>query len=102
MIEWTLDLLMADGEFPMNLVMWRECGFVAALFPRSKHRPSCYSLGEDRRIVISPGSVEMAGLVVLPRPMDWERMDPETLARIYREVCLNDPAWDELLARLCR
>ncbi|MBN1424584.1 DUF4922 domain-containing protein [Candidatus Fermentibacteria bacterium] len=95
-----LGLFQPDGEFPLNLVIWRRGAIHAALFPRSRHRPSCYFLPEDQRLVISPGSVEMAGLVVLPRRQDWQRMEPCTLQRIYREVCLDDDAWQRLLARL--
>jgi hypothetical protein len=100
-LTWALDILGRDGEFPLNLVLWRR-GFAAigALFPRGRHRPSCFFLPEERRVVVSPGSVEMAGLVVLPRRQDWEGLDPLTLQEIYREVSIDDDAWRSLLLRL--
>lgn len=95
-------LFQSDGEFPHNLIIWRRGQIHAAVFPRGRHRPSCYFLPEDRRTVISPGSVEMAGLVVLPRRLDWERMEGCALRRVYQEVCLDDGAWQELRARISR
>ncbi len=70
------------------------------MFPRGRHRPACFFLPEEQRIVVSPGSVEMAGLVVLPRRHDWERLDSDTLAGIYREVGIDDDAWRSLLLRI--
>ncbi len=100
-LSWSLERLTHPDEHPLNLILWRHGPAVeAALFPRARHRPSCYHGPEDHRIVVSPGSVEMGGLVVLPRLHDWERVDEATLATIYREVCLDDRSWEHLLSIL--
>lgn len=100
-VTWALRLLSGDHESPLNLILWRrgEAAF-GALFPRSRHRPSCFFLPEDRRIVVSPGSVEMAGLVVVPRRKDWECLTSPLLAGIYREVGMDDQAWRLLCDRI--
>lgn len=86
-LRWALDSLDPQQEFPLNLILWRQGeGLRAALFARATHRPSCYFRPEPERIVISPGSVEMAGLVVLPRLLDWERLGEAEIEAVYEEV----------------
>jgi hypothetical protein len=85
----------------LNLVMWKQDSDLAVvLFPRSAHRPSCFYLPEPKRILVSPGSMEMAGLVVVPRLRDWEHLTANDMRSIYSEVCLGDPAWVRLLSLL--
>jgi hypothetical protein len=91
----------SNQEIELNLVMWKQASdLVVALFPRGGHRPRCfYRTGQDH-MLISPGSMEMAGLVVVPRLEDWNRVTADDMREIYREVCLADTAWQRFLARL--
>ncbi len=96
-----MDMLDPGEEAPVNLVLWRDKSTnLATLFPRGRHRPSCFYLPEPQRLVVSPGSVEMAGLVVVPRAEDFERIDASIMETIYREVSLPDEAWHMLLTRV--
>lgn len=57
-----------------------------AVVPRSAHRPSCYP-----DIMVSPGAIDMAGIVILPRKEDFDLMDGATLTTILKETALpND------------
>lgn len=56
------------------------------IVPRTRHRPACYSADGDARFVISPGAIDMTGLLVVPRREDFDRMDSEISRRIYSEV----------------
>jgi hypothetical protein len=58
------------------------------LFPRQAHRPSCYG-HESGRYLISPGAVDLGGLLITPRPEDFERLDADTIRVIYTEVSLG-------------
>ena len=58
--------------------------------PRRAHRPACYDLPEGERMVISPGAIDMAGLMIVPRKEDFDRLDADTAARIYAEVAFAD------------
>lgn len=76
-----------------NVIFWidndRMLRFVQ--IPRRKHRPSCYYLeGKDKR-VISPGTIDMAGLIIAPRKEDFEALDARQINEIYKETAL-DPA----------
>lgn len=86
-----LDLLLPpspDTGFPdrsmRNVVMWKDAAdrLHTLLFPRSRHRPACY--GERR--MVSPGAVDMTGLIILPRRHDFDEMTVFEAARILEEV----------------
>lgn len=52
------------------------------VFPREKHRPSYYEQGR----MISPGVIDMAGILVFPKPDDFEDVDETMIRQIYKEV----------------
>lgn len=53
---------------------------------RRAHRPRCYySAGAEHRMV-SPGAIDMAGLVILPRRGDYEEITDAEMRQIYSEV----------------
>lgn len=58
------------------------------LFPRHKHRPGLYGFG-DGQMLISPGALDVAGVVVTVRQADFDRLDPPLLQQIFDEVCIN-------------
>lgn len=72
-----------------NIFAWREEDRLFILFiPRSKHRPDCFFAEGNDRYLISPGALDMAGILVTARPEDFERMNGERAASIIREVGL--------------
>jgi hypothetical protein len=60
-----------------------------AIFPRQKHRPDVFFREGEARVVVSPGVVEMAGVLVTPMVRDFERLDTVSVKAIYREVSLD-------------
>ena len=77
------------NEADVNVIIFGKPGNLAGVFmPRSAHRPACFFASDDAQYIISPGAVDVAGLVILPRRKDYERMNAETMLSIYREVCL--------------
>jgi hypothetical protein len=63
---------------------------LVAVHPRIKHRPQCFYARDEARYVVSPGSADMAGMLILPRQEDYERLDGPKVESIFREVCLQD------------
>lgn len=54
--------------------------------PRKAHRPACYfAEGQDRKL-ISPGCIDMAGMLITPRLEDYNSLDTEQIKKIYKEV----------------
>lgn len=59
-----------------------------AVVPRSAHRPDCYYAAEDERLMVSPGAIDMAGLVILPRKEDFDKITVSDLEKIYRQTAI--------------
>lgn len=80
-----------DGvEYPMNVISWNENEkLVTVIFLRKKLRPECYSAQGDEQFIISPGSVDMCGLLITPRKEDFERLTPEKAVSILKEVTIS-------------
>jgi hypothetical protein len=60
------------------------------IFLRQKHRPDAYFEEGDKMIFVSPGAVDMAGVIVTPLLTDFNRLDCDTIRDIYREVSLPE------------
>ena len=80
---------------------YTEERWITWLFPRGAHRPRFYGTGDDD-FLISPGAADLAGIVVSPRPRDFERLTDETMQTIFRESLLPAESFEkarDLLAR---
>ena len=96
-----LPLKEDETEPMMNIVAWRSGeAFISVVFPREKHRPDCYSAEGEAQCLISPGSLDMAGLLILPRQSDFEGMTSERAKAVLREVSLSDEAMKDVVKRL--
>ncbi len=88
----------APREPMMNLLcLYGEGKWRVFLFPRCKHRPEAYYRAGDGQILVSPGAVDMAGLLIVPREEDFVRLDAASVRNIYREVACPG-AWIETIA----
>jgi len=92
-LEWVLEVLAevrpARPEPMLNLfVGYADNCWTVWLYPRAAHRPSFYGLGPDE-FLISPGAVDVAGLLILPRGTDFERINEEIITRVYEEVLMS-------------
>ncbi len=85
----------------INLVMGcRDGQWEMILFPRSAHRPQCYYDHGDGQLLISPGAIDMAGVFVIPRQKDYQRVNAKILNGIYQEVTLHDEGFSRLMEKL--
>ena len=90
-----------ETEPMMNVVAWRSGeAFISVVFPREKHRPDCYSADGEAQCLVSPGSLDMAGLMILPRQSDFEGMTAERAKNVLQEVSLSDEAMKDVVKRL--
>ena len=77
-----------EEEAMVNVIIAGSSGtYYGILFPRKAHRPACYFKDDPEKMVISPGAVDVGGLLILPRREDFDRIDRETILGIFREVC---------------
>ena len=85
-----LPLHEGETEPRMNIVCWKDAEEVVTLiFPRAKHRPDCYFAQGDEQLLISPGALDMCGLLITPREQDFRKLTPEMAIDILREVSLT-------------
>lgn len=56
--------------------------------PRKAHRPSCYFRIDAGRRMVSPGCVDMAGVIISPLESDFHNLDAKEIAAIYADVAL--------------
>ena len=86
----SLPLHPNEDEPRYNLFAWTDekRGFTVAYIPRDKHRPSCYTAEGETQRLVSPGALDMAGLLVTPRKEDFENLTEEEIRQIYKEVSL--------------
>jgi SpoIID/LytB domain protein len=90
-----------DTEPMMNIIMWRQGETtLSVVFPRRKHRPECYSKEGDAQFIISPGAIDMGGLMITPREEDFRKLTPEVAMDIYREVSITPQQIEEVIDRL--
>lgn len=65
------------------------------IVPRKRHRPLCYgSSGEE--MLVSPGAIDMAGLMITPREEDFGRLDADKMREIYSDVAFADSLPEKL------
>lgn len=86
-------------EPDMNIIGWMQdesflpispdFEYLVVVIPRKKHRPDCYTAEGDEQYIISPGSIDMAGLIITPRETDFERLTPEKVIEILQEVTIS-------------
>jgi hypothetical protein len=89
------EVLQLNDEPKVNVIcsfempQWR-----VILFPRRRHRPEVFFKEGDDKVLISPASVDMGGLIVTPVEKDFNTVDAKMIEQIYRKV-----SWDEVMVR---
>ncbi|MCD8166758.1 MAG: DUF4922 domain-containing protein [Bacteroides sp.] len=94
----TLPIREGESEPAMNLVCWYQAGeWILALFPRSRHRPRHFYRPDGKDMLISPGVVDMAGVLILPREEDFNTITETIIREAYSDVTLKnkDCPWKE-------
>ena len=87
-----------EWEPRWNIISWYEPAsspnsliasspkFNTIVFFRRESRPQCFFAPENERILFSPGTVEMGGVGIVANRDSFDRLTPEKLRDIIREV----------------
>lgn len=88
----SLPLHEGESEPRYNLFAWqdKQRGFTMAYFPREEHRPACYTATGGEQLLVSPGALDMAGLLVTPRKEDFDKITESDITQIYKEVAYHN------------
>ena len=94
--------VMGSEEEPMlNLFCTKKEGrWRLLIFPRRKHRPDAYYREGKDSVLVTPGAVEMGGLLITIREDDFLKMTPALAEEIYREVSLPTEVIEEIVNRM--
>ncbi len=94
-------------EPDVNLLAWMEetattqqNTMITIVFPRRKHRPDCYTAEGKAQMLVSPGALDMGGLIITPRPEDYQRITAKQAVSILREVTLPESEMLQIGRRL--
>ena len=104
-MHFAIDVLASvTGKKPepmINIAAFHDpiAGFTVFMFPRGKHRPHVFYTGE---LTVSPGAIDLCGIVVVPLGKDFGRISGEDIAAIFREVTLPDDQFREVADNLER
>jgi ribosomal protein S18 acetylase RimI-like enzyme len=88
-------VLLIEEEPMMNIAgFYRERNgeerkWRLVIFPRQKHRPDAFFREGDARVVVSPGVIDMGGVLITPMEKDFERLDATSVEGIFEEVSLE-------------
>lgn len=95
------NITAASGEPMINvLCSYEECSWRIVIFFRSKHRPAAFYKEGDNRVFISPGAIDMAGVIITPLKLDFERLDCEGISHIYDEVSITEDVMDKIINKI--
>ena len=96
-----LEVLPADAEPMMNVLTWFDSdGWTSCVFPRTKHRPACFYGEGATDLLVSPASVDLAGVMIVPRKDDFVKITAENIRAIFNEVCIDDSALQRIVGKL--
>jgi len=106
-IYQALPLKDNDTEPMMNILAWTMISnsdgkkrIVSVVIPRKKHRPDCYYKQDENNMMVSPGALDMAGLIITPRETDFNNIDKDKALNIIRECAIQPQDEMEILKKL--
>lgn len=85
----------------MNIVSWKDGkDFISVIILRRKHRPDCYFATGVSQILVSPGALDMSGLIITPRKEDFEKLTSGKASAILRECGESSENINKVVAQL--
>lgn len=78
-----------EEEPMMNIISFMENNkYIIHVFPRKLHRPWQFSAKGKAQLLVSPGAVDMAGMIITPRKEDFDKIDRNDIEDIYSQVSI--------------
>lgn len=90
-----------ETEPMMNIISWRKDEeFISVVIPREKHRPEAYFAEGDAQFVVSPGALDMSGLIITPREEDFRKLTEEKALSLLQECGVSEEKMNAIIAKL--
>lgn len=76
----------------VNAIFWIDADGTLRIIviPRRAHRPSAYFKEGSGKITVSPGAIDMAGVIITPVEADFHKLNANDIAGIYAETAYAD------------
>jgi hypothetical protein len=65
-------------------------GWVIHIIPRKLHRPVQFFADGEKQILLSPGSVDLGGVIITPREEDFNKINASDISDIFNQVCFDE------------
>ena len=90
-----------ESEPMMNIIAWRKGDeFISVVIPREKHRPDAYFAEGEAQMMVSPGALDMAGLIITPREEDFSKIHLDKATALLRECGISAEKMEAIVSNL--
>ena len=90
-----------ESEPMMNIIAWRKGDeFISIVIPREKHRPDAYFAEGEAQMMVSPGALDMAGLIITPREEDFSKINLDKATALLRECGISAEKMEAIVSNL--
>ena len=90
-----------ETEPMMNIIAWRKGDeYISVVIPREKHRPEAYFAEGDAQMMVSPGALDMSGLIITPREEDFRKLTEESATAILLECGVSTDKMNSIVTKL--
>ena len=90
-----------ETEPMMNIIAWRKGDeYISVVIPREKHRPEAYFAEGDAQVMVSPGALDMSGLIITPREEDFHKLTEESATTILQECGISTEKMNGIATKL--
>lgn len=100
LLQKAMPLTDGDQEPMQNILCWHDGSqFHIMVFPRVRHRPSCYGAGEGQ-FTLSPASVDLGGVMAVPVERDFSNLTPAIVQMMFDELCAGEAYAEDVISKL--
>ena len=90
-----------ESEPMMNIIAWRKGDeFISVVIPREKHRPDAYFAEGEAQMMVSPGALDMAGLIITPREEDFSKINLDKATALLHECGISAEKMEAIVSNL--
>ena len=81
-----------EWEPKVNIFLWKtkeDKEIRGLIIPRSKHRPDCFYAEGTEQLIVSPGALDMAGVIITTREEDYLKITGNDVKRIIEKTGIS-------------
>ena len=76
-----------EPEPMLNLLCWKTGSkYYLIVFPRKRHRPTQFYAQGDDNILLSPGAVDLGGVLITPLEKDFQKLSISDVTDIFDQI----------------